>query len=72
MSMNYWGITYPHVFRFRLIRWVWKKINCKRGMHLFDEVQNTSVYISQEDEHYLTCDACNLIINVTTIDRSYI
>jgi hypothetical protein len=31
----------------------WKKNNCKRGWHLWDEVRS-------EREHYLYCDACGV------------
>ena len=62
--MNYYGLTYPKMFRFRLCLWVWKKINCSRKMHLFDEVGTT-------EQHYLNCDACNLIVNITTISEEY-
>jgi len=40
-----------------LIQWFWKKINCKRGMHLWDEV-------ASDADHYLYCDACEMHINI--------
>jgi hypothetical protein len=54
---KYIGITYPRIFQFRLIQWFWKKINCKRGMHLWDEV-------ASDADHYLYCDACEMHINI--------
>jgi len=45
------GITYPKVFGLWIIRWFWKRINCKRGMHLWDEVED-------DLNHFLYCDAC--------------
>ena len=62
--MNYYGFTYPKMFSFKLILWVWKKINCNRNIHLFVEVWGP-------EQHYLTCDACNLIVNITTISEEY-
>ena len=38
------------------IKW-WKKHNCKRGWHLWDEVWS-------DLSHYLWCDACNKTLNI--------
>lgn len=43
--------------------WLWKKIFCRVGWHVFDEVQS--------DEHYIVCDACDLIIYVDRISMKY-
>lgn len=39
---------------------------CDNGMHLLDEVFNS------EGEHYLVCDACELVINIASIDTQYV
>jgi len=56
-KIKYYGITYPKMFYSRLAQWLWKKINCKRNMHLFDEC-------SSFDSHYLYCDACGLYVGI--------
>ena len=43
----------------------WKKNNCSRGIHLWDEVLSDS-------DHYLSCDICNLIVNIKNIDTSWV
>lgn len=43
----------------------WKKGKCSQGIHLFDEVWS-------DGEHYLSCDACNLIVNIKSIDTSWV
>jgi hypothetical protein len=43
----------------------WKKNRCSKGIHLFDEVWSCT-------DHYLSCDACDLIVNIDNIDKSYV
>lgn len=52
---NYIGITYRRIFGLRIIKWFWKIFNCKREMHLWDEV-------TSPDNHYLYCDACGKML----------
>ena len=42
------------------------KADCKNGVHLWDEVLS-------DDSHYLTCDACGLVINFRSkdVDRTH-
>lgn len=49
---RYIGISYPRFLSFAPILWLWKRICCKRGWHLFDECEST-------DWHHLVCDACD-------------
>lgn len=51
-------VTYPYIFQNIIFWWLWKKIFCPTGFHLFDEVQ--SVY-----DHYLSCDACDFVVNIS-------
>jgi len=41
---------------------VWRKDNCSRGVHCLDEVLST--------DHYLVCDACELVIGIAYIDNT--
>ena len=50
------GITYPS-FLYPFF-FIWRKLFCKRGFHLFDEV------LSGAFGHYLYCDACELVIPI--------
>jgi hypothetical protein len=43
----------------------WKKERCSNGIHLWDEVLS-------DDEHYLSCDVCNLVVNIRSIDKSWV
>ena len=56
MSRLY-GITYS-LPENEIIYFVWSKLFCKKGWHLFDEV------LSSECGHYLYCDACGLSVMI--------
>ncbi len=63
----YYGFTHipiPH-FLYKL----WKKFLCKRHIHLFDEVLGTG---TDGWEHFLVCDACQLMIYIDKIDETYV
>jgi len=62
MKDNY-GITHA------LPMWalpLWRRIMCRRNLHVFDEVTSSC------GGHYLCCDACDLIVNIESIDASWI
>jgi hypothetical protein len=44
-------INNPFVFN-RLICWLWKKLLCPRGVHLFDEL------LTNTEKSYMVCDGC--------------
>ena len=59
---DYFGVTHA------VPMWalpLWRRIFCRKNMHVFDEV------VSSGDEHYLVCDACELVIEIKTIDTQY-
>jgi len=58
------GITHK-LPTYEWVLFLWRKINCSRNWHLFDEV------FDSEYEHYLSCDACNLVIYIDKIDNTY-
>jgi hypothetical protein len=60
---GYWGISYFVPFVFGLSYKLWERFMCPRGYHLLDEV--FGVY------HYLSCDACELVIYIDHIDDRY-
>ena len=69
MGHEWLGISYPipeFLQRLDFIYWLWKRIMCKRGYHLFDEV------INSDGEHYLVCDACQLILHIAKVDKDYV
>jgi len=39
---------------------------CKKNIHVFDEV-----WSSYELDHRLVCDACQLIVEIRGIDKTY-
>ena len=59
---QYDGIT--HAVPFRLLH-AWKRLFCRVNIHAFDEVAGGP-------DHYLSCDACGLVVNIASIDRSYV
>ena len=44
---------------------VWKENKCSQGIHAFDEVWTG-------EDHYLSCDVCNLIVYIDRIDKSWV
>lgn len=65
MKMNkYFGISYPGFLCKNKILELWKRFMCKRNWHLFDEVLS--------EKHYLSCDACNLMVMISKIDTKYV
>jgi len=58
--MIYYGITYPKIFRGKIALYLWRRFNCRRNMHLFDEV-------SSNTDHYLSCDACELEVHINRV-----
>ncbi len=66
--MKYLGITHfvPYFLeRFDIIYWLWRKTMCPRHIHLLDECESL-------DEHYLVCDACQLMVNIEGFDCQYV
>jgi hypothetical protein len=59
---KYHGITY--LLPLKLLP-LWKLILCRRNVHVFDEVVSSW----NEGEHYLVCDACELIVNIESIEE---
>jgi hypothetical protein len=60
---NYYGITYPKILCKNWILKLWKRFMCSRNRHLLDECWSL-------DDHYLSCDACDLSIGIRYI-RGY-
>ena len=63
---KYYGLT--HLFFWtskNFIYNLWEKYLCKKGIHLLDEVWSDS-------GHFLVCDACNLMVNIESIDDEYV
>jgi hypothetical protein len=55
------GWTYPKVLGNRLVWRLWKRLFCKRGWHLWDEVSS--------EYHYLFCDACHTEAHLWDFNR---
>lgn len=49
----YHGYSYPKVLDNRVMHWFWKRVFCRTGWHLWDEVSSV--------ENYLFCDACEIM-----------
>jgi hypothetical protein len=61
---KYHGITYG-IPCWKPILWLWKNICCRFNWHLFDEVLSSL----DEYNHYLHCDACELIVHISRIEK---
>ena len=73
--MNWHNITYPAIFQNTPALWLWGKLCCPRGWHLFDEWLGTCLHNSDEEckregcnghGHAIICDACGLEIDIRT------
>jgi hypothetical protein len=60
--INYHGIT--HALPLFLLP-AWRVIMCRHNCHVFDEVYSRG-------DHHLVCDACGLIVNIASIDTTYV
>jgi len=68
----YRGMTYPPFFWFEWQYRLWSWLCCKRGWHLWDEVVSHSGDGPHNGAwHYLSCDACNLSLNIDSVDETY-
>jgi len=56
---NYRGITYFKFLDNEYIHRIWKKLFCPKNIHLLDEVGG--------NDHYLSCDACDLEVHIKEI-----
>ena len=63
--MKFRGITYFHFLGHEWIYWLWKKWFCPKNIHLLDECESG-------DDHYLSCDACNLEVHIDRFDETYV
>jgi len=52
MTASLIGYTYPRLLQHRVVWWIWKRVFCPHGWHLWDEVGG--------ETHYLYCDACEI------------
>lgn len=67
MAESRWrGITHPARWQWSL--WLWRKFMCPREMHCFDEVLSSG---GGPYDHYLSCDACGLMVLIHSIDAQY-
>lgn len=62
--MTYYGLTHG-LPTWQWFLWLWRKLNCRRRIHLFDEVLSS-------DDHYLSCDACGLEAHISKINTEYV
>lgn len=62
MKHKYHGYSYPTILSKGPLGWLWKKIFCKRGWHLWDEVLGTGADTEDGWEHSMVCDVCQKTI----------
>ncbi len=62
---EYRGVTYPSFLCHSWILWLWRKFMCPKNIHLLDECASL-------DDHFLSCDACNLEIHIANFDDTYV
>lgn len=67
---KYYGITHGKPTN-KLFLAVWRRVKCQRSnIHLFDEVWT----VGHEEgwNHFLSCDACNLMVEINRISEEYV
>jgi hypothetical protein len=82
---GYMGITHIEYFilrnNFPLFRnfllKLWKRFLCGKGVHLFDECESYHCCgdgrkQNGDIDHYLSCDACNLMIHIDEIETTWV
>ena len=67
MQEKYRGMTYPKFLAWGLSRKLWRRFMCRKEMHLFSEVLSGG----SPWHHYLVCDACQLVVNIESIDDQH-
>jgi hypothetical protein len=45
----------------------WRREKCPDNVHCFDEVGGIG-----PDEHYLSCDACGLMVHIAAVETTYV
>ena len=63
-----YGITH-HLPCSRPVLWAWRKVFCKRGWHIFDEVVCATDEDDLDFDRYLVCDACDLVVGVAYMEE---
>ena len=58
---GYRGYSYPSALAHRPIYWLWARIFCPRGWHLWDETWAI-------DWHGMSCDACYAALQIQQED----
>lgn len=66
---KYYGITHGKP------TWGWylalhRRLYCSRNIHMFDEVW--TVGDPEDFTHYLSCDACDLMVEIDRISEEYV
>lgn len=56
---QYAGYTYSPLLDNALCHWLWRRVFCRRGWHLWDEVLS-----GLGEAHYLYCDACEESVHI--------
>lgn len=70
---RYYGMSHLHLPGW-MVR-LWKRFMCGRGYHLFDEVATVVTEDEKQNgfmDHYLSCDACELSVEISRIDDQYV
>jgi hypothetical protein len=62
-GISHWPVNLPE-WAYRL----WRRVMCRQGYHLWDEVLS---WHSDGKQHYLVCDACQMVVFIDRIDESY-
>lgn len=57
MGTEYHGFTYPTILDHAWVHWLWRRLFCPKGWHLWDEARGLN-------DDTLYCDACgwNIVI----------
>jgi hypothetical protein len=70
----YRGVHYPSSQYFDWPEWgyaFWRTYCCTREWHLFSEVLSSPISNDDNSNHYLVCDACQLMVRIRGFDTTY-
>lgn len=68
----YHGITYNHWLMWRPFAWLWKRFQCPKNRHLWDECLSSAGGMDEDGtpNHCLICDCCGLMVGISVIMTS--
>ena len=58
MKYKYHEYSYPPFLSWGIFGWIWKRLCCRKGWHLWDEVLSNGADTEDGWDSYMVCDVC--------------